>query len=37
MGWIANPEALKPGTRMPATWLGGADLQALDAYLETLR
>jgi cytochrome c oxidase subunit 2 len=37
MGWIANPEALKPGSRMPATLLGGADLEALEAYLETLR
>jgi cytochrome c oxidase subunit 2 len=36
-GWIANPQALKPGTKMPATWLSGGDLQAAVAYLRTLR
>ncbi len=36
-GWIADPQHLKPGTRMPATGLSGADLQAVLAYLETLR
>ena len=36
-GWIANPQHLKPGNRMPATGLGAADLQAVLAYLETLR
>ena len=36
-GWIANPQALKPGARMPATQLSGAELGQLTAYLETLR
>ena len=37
MGWIVNPPGIKPGTRMPPTQLAGPDLQALVAYLETLR
>lgn len=36
-GWIENPQALKPGTRMPATDTPPADLARLRAYLETLR
>jgi cytochrome c oxidase subunit 2 len=36
-GWIANPQHLKPGNRMPATGLDAADLQAVLAYLETLK
>ena len=36
-GWIADPQQLKPGTRMPPTGLAGEDLQAVLAYLETLR
>ena len=36
-GWIADPQHLKPGTRMPATGLPPEDLQAVVAYLETLR
>jgi cytochrome c oxidase subunit II len=36
-GWIANPQHLKPGNRMPATGLSAEDLQAVLAYLETLR
>jgi cytochrome c oxidase subunit 2 len=36
-GWIADPQHLKPGTRMPSTGLSGSDLQAVLAYLETLR
>src|ERR1700683_2150374 len=35
--WIRNPEALKPGSLMPAMELNGPDLDALTAYLETLR
>jgi cytochrome c oxidase subunit 2 len=36
-GWIANPQALKPGTLMPAfDQLPGADLRALAAWLESL-
>ncbi len=36
-GWIANPQALKPGTLMPATLLDGGDLTRLRAYLASLR
>ncbi len=36
-GWIANPQALKPGAKMPATYLSGPQLGQLRAYLETLR
>ncbi len=36
-GWIANPQGIKPGTRMPANDLSPDDLQALVAYLESLR
>ena len=36
-GWILDPQANKPGVVMPATDLDGDELQALLAYLETLR
>jgi cytochrome c oxidase subunit 2 len=36
-GWITDPQHLKPGNRMPATGLSAEDLQAVVAYLETLR
>lgn len=36
-GWIVDPQHLKPGNRMPATGLSPADLQAVIAYMETLR
>lgn len=35
--WIANPQHMKPGNRMPATGLSDEDLHAVVAYLETLR
>jgi cytochrome c oxidase subunit 2 len=35
--WIADPHQLKPGTRMPPTALEPADLEALTAYLESLK
>lgn len=35
--WIQNPEAIKPGSLMPAMQLDDADLDALVRYLETLR
>jgi cytochrome c oxidase subunit 2 len=34
--WIADPQQLKPGTRMPATALSADELKAVVAYLETL-
>jgi len=35
--WIQNPEAIKPGSLMPAMKLSEAELDALVRYLETLR
>jgi cytochrome c oxidase subunit 2 len=35
--WIQNPEAIKPGSLMPAMKLSDADVNAVTAYLETLR
>jgi cytochrome c oxidase subunit 2 len=35
--WIQNPDAIKPGSLMPAMQLSDPDLDALLAYLETLR
>jgi cytochrome c oxidase subunit 2 len=36
-GWIADPQSLKPGVNMPPNALAPGDLQALLAYLETLK
>lgn len=36
-GWILDPQALKPGVRMPQNALSGDDLHALLDYLETLK
>lgn len=35
--WIQNPDAIKPGSLMPAMKLNDHDLDAVTAYLETLR
>src|SRR5712671_5264211 len=35
--WIENPDAIKPGSLMPAMQLNDQDLNSLTAYLETLR
>jgi cytochrome c oxidase subunit 2 len=35
--WIQNPQHFKPGSRMPAIGLSDSDLEAVLAYLETLR
>lgn len=35
--WIRNPDAIKPGSLMPAMQLSDQDADALTAYLETLR
>lgn len=35
--WIVDPQRIKPGARMPPTSLEPDDLQALLAYLESLR
>jgi cytochrome c oxidase subunit 2 len=34
--WIKNPDAIKPGSKMPAMGLSDQDLDAVTAYLETL-
>lgn len=36
-GWIANPQAFKPGTIMPAVALTSDELSSLVSYLATLR
>lgn len=36
-GWIGNSQAIKPGNDMPAMSVAPTDLQALLAYLETLK
>ena len=35
--WIQNPDAIKPGSLMPAMKLNPADLDAVTSYLESLR
>jgi cytochrome c oxidase subunit 2 len=36
-GWIVDPQTIKPGAKMPAHALPASDLQALLAYLGTLK
>ena len=36
-GWIVDPQRIKPGAKMPPNQLSPADLNALLAYLESLR
>jgi cytochrome c oxidase subunit 2 len=36
-GWIVDPQAIKPGAKMPPNQFNGPDLLALVAYLESLR
>jgi cytochrome c oxidase subunit 2 len=36
-GWVADPQGMKPGVKMPRTYLAAQDLQDLVSYLETLR
>ncbi|WP_425613576.1 cytochrome c oxidase subunit II [Anatilimnocola sp. NA78] len=36
-GWIADPQALKPGVKMPRTYLEAEESQALVTYLESLK
>jgi cytochrome c oxidase subunit 2 len=35
--WIADPQSVKPGARMPGSVLRGEDLAAVVSYLETLK
>jgi cytochrome c1 len=34
--WIANPQAIKPGTHMPTLQLPGRKIGDISAYLATL-
>jgi cytochrome c oxidase subunit 2 len=36
-GWLANPQHIKPGNKMPPTGLSSDDLLSVLAYMETLR
>ena len=36
-GWIIDPQGIKPGNLMPPSNISGEDLQALIAYLESLK
>lgn len=36
-GWIADPQAIKPGVKMPRSYLAADDLLALVSYLEGLQ
>jgi cytochrome c oxidase subunit 2 len=36
-GWIADPQAVKPGTKMPKIPMQPSDVDAVVAYLETLK
>jgi cytochrome c oxidase subunit II len=36
-GWIADPQAQKPGTEMPDLYLSGPELTAVTTYLRTLK
>jgi cytochrome c oxidase subunit 2 len=36
-GWFVNPQGVKPGAKMPPNPLSPDDLQAILAYLETLK
>ena len=36
-GWIAHPQALKPGSHMPAVEMTSAELHAIARYLGSLR
>jgi cytochrome c oxidase subunit 2 len=35
--WIRNPDDIKPGSRMPAMNLNAKELDAVTAYLASLR
>jgi cytochrome c oxidase subunit II len=36
-GWLVDSQGIKPGNKMPPNSLTGTDLQALLAYLESLK
>jgi cytochrome c oxidase subunit 2 len=37
MGWIENPQGVKPGVHMPSVGMSADELHAVAAYLETLK
>ena len=37
LGWIANPQGLKPGAHMPTLYLSGPQLAQVRSYLLTLQ
>jgi len=37
MGWIENPQGVKPGARMPTVGMSADELHAVASYLETLK
>jgi cytochrome c oxidase subunit 2 len=36
-GWIANPQAIKPGNRMPVLYLSGPELEDVRTFLKSLK
>jgi cytochrome c oxidase subunit 2 len=36
-GWIADPQQIKPGTRMPQVQLSGDELQSITTFLTSLK
>jgi cytochrome c oxidase subunit II len=36
-GWIADPQSLKPGTKMPILYLSGQQLTDIQSYVKTLK
>ena len=36
-GWVADPQSIKPGSKMPSANLSGEELRALVDYLATLK
>ncbi|HLH12616.1 MAG TPA: cytochrome c oxidase subunit II [Methylovirgula sp.] len=37
VGWVANPQSIKPGNNMPDLFLSGPDLTDITTYLRTLK
>jgi cytochrome c oxidase subunit 2 len=35
--WVSNPDTIKPGSKMPSMQLGDRELDAVTAYLSSLR
>ncbi|HEY1735791.1 MAG TPA: cytochrome c oxidase subunit II [Methylovirgula sp.] len=37
IGWISDPQAMKPGTKMPVLYLSGDELNDIQSYVRTLK